>query len=89
MLTKLERAIETYEGQIRFTSNQSRGNCWRLVHDGENVRAVVEGSSKDITSSMSIIEEFGTKQDVLKRINTLELHYDDPDSYKAEILISK
>ena len=89
MLTKVERVIETYEGQIRFTSNQSRGNCWRLVHDGEKVRALVEGSDKDITSSMSIIEEFETKQDVLKRINTLGLHYDDPDSYKAEILIAK
>jgi len=55
--------------------NQSRGNAWRLVHDRKQVITLIQGTDKDITSSMRTIEEFGTEGEALNKIERLGLKY--------------
>ena len=63
-----------------FTINKSTGKCFRLVYDSKTAFTIIEGTDKNETSCIHIIEEFKTKQECLDRIKKLGLKYTPPDT---------
>lgn len=55
--------------------NHSVANAWRLVHNNTEVISIISGSENDKTSSKDNIEEFDTYDQVLNRINELNLDF--------------
>ena len=64
------------KSELSFTIENASGQAYRLVHNGQKVMALIEGSDNTITTSIYTIEEFATKQLAINRINALGLEYD-------------
>jgi len=54
---------------------QAKGRAWRIVHDGQRVITLVEGTDADMTSSKHEIEEQPTRRAAIARIAELELDF--------------
>ncbi len=69
-------------GKVKFEGKPGIKNIvgiqWRLIHDGEVVRALVEGSDDTVTTCQANLQvvEFDTKQECLNEIGALSLEYD-------------
>jgi len=55
--------------------NNATGQAIRLVHDGEKVLALIDGTDSNVTSAAHKIEEFKTQSEVMLRIDKLGLEY--------------
>ncbi|KKL03618.1 hypothetical protein LCGC14_2624340, partial [marine sediment metagenome] len=64
------------KSELSFTVETASGKAYRLVHNGQKVMALIEGTDITFTTSIYTIEEFVTKQQALDRINSLGLEYD-------------
>ena len=62
-----------------FTINKAKGENFRFVHDSKTAFTIIEGTDKNETSCIHIIEEFATNQECLDRIKELGLKYDAPE----------
>ena len=69
-------SYDDLKGELIYTVNNARGKAYRLVHDGIKVRTIVVGSEDNVTSTLSTIEEFQTKDEVIARIEELKLAFD-------------
>jgi len=61
------------EGKLELPVKRSSGKGWRLIHDGEKVLDIVEGTAQSVTSTIQHIEEFKTKKAMNSRIKALKL----------------
>ena len=75
-------SYDNLKGELTYIVNHARGKAYRLVHDGIKVRTIVVGRDDNTTSTMSTIEEFETKQEVIARIEELKLAFD-PEMIEA------
>lgn len=68
-------------GEVTFVGKSGIKNIvevkWRLVYDGETVRALVEGENDTVTSCLSVLNvvEFSTEQECLDEIDRLGLEF--------------
>lgn len=82
MMINTDIGIQTV-GKVTFRGNVGVKNIvgtqYRLIHDGEIVRALVEGSDDTVTSCLAVLQtvEFGTIQECLDEIDRLKLEYED------------
>jgi hypothetical protein len=65
--------------ELTFTVENALQEAFRLVWEDVKVFTLVEGTNETITSSLHIIEEFGTEEQALNRIEELKLEYDPPE----------
>ncbi len=65
--------IKEYKVTLEYDVFNVTGAKWRLVHNGEKVLALIEGTEKSVTSTMHDVEELDTKQKALDRIEALDL----------------
>ena len=66
-----------YSGdKLKFKVNKSTGKAFRLVHNGKDVFALIEGTDKSKTTTIYEVEEFKTEQEALTRISELGLKYE-------------
>ena len=61
------------EGKLELPVKRSSGKGWRLIHDGEKVLDVIEGTAQSVTSTIQHIEEYKTEKAVNARIKKLGL----------------
>ena len=74
--TSKDAAYNKGKSELSFTVEKAAGAAYRLVHNGQKVMALIEGTDSTITTSIYTIEEFATKQEAIDRINVLGLEYD-------------
>lgn len=61
------------------------GKMWRVVHDGEKVVAVIEGTETNVTSTSHSVMEFETQEECLAAIGCLGLKYDPEETEEQDI----
>ena len=61
------------KGKLELPIKRSSGKGWRLIHDGEKVLDIIEGTAQSVTSTIQHIEEFKTKKAMNTRIKKLKL----------------
>ncbi len=74
LAAKVSIDLVTVDGQ-EYPFKNLTGAKWRLVHNGEKVLALIEGTERTVTSTMHSVEEFDTRQAALDRIEALNLEY--------------
>lgn len=51
---------------------QATEKMWRLVHDGDKVISLHQGTEKSMTTSVHPIEEFSTEEKALEKMNEFD-----------------
>ena len=73
--TSKDAVYDDIKSELSFTVENASGKAHRLVHNGQKVMALIEGTDITFTSTIYTIEEFTTKQQAIDRINSLGLEY--------------
>ena len=73
--TSKDAVYNNAKSEFSFTVENASGAAYRLVHNGQKVMALIEGTDITTTSTIYTIEQFATKQQAIDRINSLGLEY--------------
>ena len=60
-------------GTMKFKVNKLAGKAWRLVYDGSKVITLINGTNKDVTTSIHIVVEYENEALALEAIEKLGL----------------
>ena len=62
--------------KVKGNVKNLKGKNFRLVHDGVMVLAIIDGTAKNVTTTIHSVAEFNTKGQAVSEIENLGLEYE-------------